>query len=209
MKTKSGYIAVGLLLIALGVLFLLQNFGVLSGLESLIWVVLFGLGGLAFLAVFVASNEQWWALIPGFTLLGLAVLIGLGDRLGAWGAVIFMASIGLSFWAIYLLRREHWWAIIPGGSLFSVAALIAAAELGADEGSVGVLFLGLAITFGLVYLLPSSAGRMKWAIYPAAVLAVMGVIFLAAMGNLFNFVWPLALIAAGGFLVLRHLLGRR
>ena len=129
MKQDRGYFALGLLLVALGVVFLLQNFGVLSGIANLVWVVLFGLGGLAFLWVFITNNEQWWALIPGFTLLGLAGLIGFGDRLGEWAAALFLAAIGLSFWLIYAVRRDFWWAIIPGGALFSVALLVALSDV--------------------------------------------------------------------------------
>ena len=208
MKQDRGYFALGLLLVALGVVFLLQNFGVLSGIANLVWVVLFGLGGLAFLWVFITNNEQWWALIPGFTLLGLAGLIGFGDRLGEWAAALFLAAIGLSFWLIYAVRRDFWWAIIPGGALFSVALLVALSDVMKGEAAVGVFFVGLAATFGLVSQVSTPEGKMKWALIPAAVLAIMGFLFLLTLGGLMNYVWAVALILGGAFLIWRTLARR-
>jgi hypothetical protein len=208
MKQDRGYFALGLLLVALGVVFLLQNFGVLSGIANLVWVVLFGLGGLAFLWVFITNNEQWWALIPGFTLLGLAGLIGFGDRLGEWAAALFLAAIGLSFWLIYAVRRDFWWAIIPGGALFSVALLVALSDVMKGEAAVGVFFVGLAATFGLVSQVSTPEGKMKWALIPAAVLAIMGALFLLTLGGLMNYVWAVALILGGAFLIWRTLARR-
>lgn len=207
MKSGRAYLGVGALLIVLGLLFLLQNFGLFGGLESVIWLVLFGTGGLAFLWVFFSNQEHWWAIIPGFTLLGLALLIGFGERLGAWGATLFLGAIGLSFWVIYLLHREHWWAIIPGGALATLALVAGLSDVVPDEGMAigGILFLGFALTFLLVYLAPTAAGRMKWALIPASILGVMGGLMVLSLGGLINYVAPLALILAGGFLVARVL----
>lgn len=208
MKSGRAYLGVGALLIVLGLLFLLQNLGLFGGLQNIIWLVLFGAGGLAFLWVFFSNREQWWAIIPAFTLLGLALLLGFGERLGAWGGAFFLGAIGLSFWAIYLLHREHWWAIIPGGALVTLALVAGLSDVMPDQGMAigGILFLGFALTFLLVYLTPTATGRMKWALIPAGILAVMGVLMLLSLGGLVNYVAPLALILAGGFLVARVLL---
>lgn len=206
MNNNRGYMGLGILLLIAGAVLLLQNLGVFGEtVTNLIWVLLFGLGGLAFLLVFFFNREQWWALIPGCTLLGLAVLIGFGDQLQAAGGAIFLASIGLSFALIYLLRREHWWPIIPAGSLFSTAALVLATDAGAEAASVGVLFLGLALTFLLVYLLPGERPERRWALIPAGVLAVLGFVSLVSLSSLavMNYIWPAALIVGGGYLLWR------
>ena len=64
MERSKGYDGLGILLVLLGGLFLLQNFGFLGGLGAFIWAVLFGFGGLAFLVVFLANRENWWASDP-------------------------------------------------------------------------------------------------------------------------------------------------
>ena len=117
-----------------------------------------------------------------------------------------MAAIGLSFFLIYAMRPEHWWAIIPGGSLFSVAALIAVADkVKPEEISVGIMFFGLALTFALVYLLPSARAERRWALIPAGILAVMGVLMTLTLGGMVNYIWPVALIIGGGFMLWRAL----
>ncbi len=194
----------GLLLIGLGVLYLLQNFGVLQGLDF-IWPVVFALGGAAFLIVFFANRAYWWALIPGFTLLGLAATTGsqllLSEFPGQWSGAIFLGAIGLSFWAVYLARRENWWAIIPGGVLLTLATTAAVSDRLKEVGTGGVFFLGLALTFALVFLFT----RMRWALIPAAALAVMGVLLIIGFENLINFIWPIVLILVGLFLIIRVL----
>ena len=74
--------------------------------------------------------------------------------------------------------------------------------------SGGILFLGLAVTFGLVYLLSEPGDRRAWALIPAGILAVIGVLLMLALGNLVNYLWAGALILGGGFLVARALLKR-
>ena len=196
-----------ILLIVVGILLLLQNFGILGGVVALIWSLIFGVGGLIFLYMFLTNRTQWWAIIPGFTLLGLAALIALDEflpRVGdALGGTIFLGGIGLAFWVIYFLKREHWWAVIPGGVMFTVA-LIAGLDAvfeGAETG--GVLFLGLGLTFGLLSLLPTPQGRMRWALIPAAVLVVMGLLITAATTGILEYLWPAALIVVGLYLLFR------
>lgn len=211
MKSSRGYIGLGILLIGLGVLALLGNLDVFrfNVVGSLIFGLLFGIAGLVFLAVFVTDvHERWWAVIPGLTLLGLAALIGFGDSLGALGAALFLAAIGLSFWVIYFVRREFWWAIIPGGALITLAIIAGLADRLPGLTSGGLLFLGLAATFGLVYLLSEPGERKRWALIPAGILAVMGVLLMLSLENLINYLWAIALIVGGGFLVARALMKR-
>ena len=196
-----------ILLIIVGILLLLQNFGILGGVVALIWSLIFAAGGLIFLYMFLTNRANWWAIIPGFTLLGLAALITLDQflpRVGdALGGTIFLGGIGLAFWVIYFLNREHWWAVIPGGVMFTVA-LIAGLDAvfeGAETG--GVLFLGLGLTFGLLSLLPTPQGRMRWALIPAAVLLVMGLLITAAATGILEYLWPAALIVVGLYLLFR------
>lgn len=211
MNNNRGYMGLGILLLIAGAALLLQNLGVFGPIvTNLVWVLLFGLGGLAFLLVFFFNRQHWWALIPGCTLLGLAFLAGFGERLQEASGAIFMAAIGLSFALIYAVRREHWWAIIPSGSLFSVAAMILVTGDGTAGISLGILFLGLALTFLLVYLLPEARAQ-RWALIPSGVLALLGILSLFTLSGLeaLNAIWPIALIVGGGYLLWRTARMRR
>ena len=208
MKSMRAIIGSGVLLIAAGVLFLLEALGILPEIGDLVWILLFVVGGLAFLWVFIANREQWWPVIPGCVLLGIAGTIALSDVAGSWAGALVPAAIGVSFWIVYLTRRDMWWPIIPGGVLITVALMAGFADTLPEPMITGILFLGLALTFLLVYLLPTPVGRMKWALIPAAVSAVLGIAFLASMGGMVTLLavaGPLALIVGGGLLLWRGL----
>jgi hypothetical protein len=196
-----------ILLIIVGILLLLQNFGILKVVVALIWSLIFGVGGLIFLYMFLTDRTQWWAIIPGFALLGLAALIVLGEffpRVGdALGGAIFLGGIGLAFWVIYFLKREFWWTVIPGGVLFTLALIAGLSLIYEGPAMGGVFFLGLGLTFVLLYFVPTPQGRMKWALIPAAVLVVMGLLITAATTGILEYLWGIALIVVGLYLLFR------
>ncbi|MCO6452374.1 MAG: hypothetical protein J5I90_16465 [Caldilineales bacterium] len=209
MKRTNTALIWGGLLILLGLGLLLQNLGFFDfgDLWGLIFSALFIVGGAAFLMVYVQDQENWWALIPGFILLGIGAGVGLAllplpfaDQLT--GPVI-VGGISLAFWAVFIVNREQWWAVIPGGILLSVAVMIFLTEFLPDEYAVGVMFLGMALTFVVVALLPNPEGkRMTWAFIPAAVFVVIGFIVNApAFAEYLPVVGALALIIGGAALL--------
>jgi len=195
----------GLLLISAGVVFLLDNLNVIALNWQALIGPLFVVGGLIFLLVFILNTDEWWALIPAMALisLGLIIFMGQEDFANEWTGAVFLGMLGLSFWLIYAFHPLHWWAVIPGGVLFTLAAVSMLAE-GADL-SGGVFFLGMALTFGLVYLLPNPLGKLTWALYPAGILFLIGALVLLGTTSLINFVWPVVLLAAGGAVLIHAL----
>ncbi len=208
MKWSSWRYILGGALVLMGALTLLQVLGYIptsGNVVGVIFGVLFLALGISFLTVFGAGRQNWWAAIPGTVLvfLGLLVLFGvftprLADR---WGGPFFLAGISLAFWLVYFMAPQNWWAIIPGGVLLTLAAVAALPESGDFAG--GLFFLGMALTFFVLWLIPVNGRRMTWPWIPGAVLAVMGLIVLFASTNLFNYVWPALLILAGLVLLVR------
>jgi hypothetical protein len=202
----------GSFLILAGLLFLLQNVFNLP-LGWLFWAALLTLGGLVFISVYLNNRRHWWALIPGFTLLGVAVTVFISNFFPQLddisGGLFVLGGIGLAFATVYLADRRNWWAIIPAGVMFTLAVISVLDQLliGFDTGSL--LFLGLALTFVGVALLPNPQGQMKWAWYPAVVLAVIGLIIAASSQNLLRFLGPLILILGGLAVIYRTLIARR
>jgi hypothetical protein len=68
-----------------------------------------------------------------------------------------------------------------------------------------IMFLGMALTFFLVYLLPRETEDLRWALIPAGIMGVIGVMLFFSLGGMVNYVWPIILIAAGGLILLRVL----
>ncbi|MFP4344439.1 MAG: hypothetical protein ACLFU8_07095 [Anaerolineales bacterium] len=213
MEDRKSSILLGIVLLVAGIIFLLMSLNVIAVNQLLLWMTLFLTGGLAFLVVFFLNREHWWPIIPGLTLLGLAALLGLNELVPAvadtWGPAFFMAFISLAFWFIYIYSRgDEWWAIIPGGVLFTIALIIGLSESVGGETIGGIFMVGLALTFLLVFLLPSPGGRPKWALIPAGILFIIGFFIIATAAALLIYIWPLIFLLGGLLLILRALMAR-
>ena len=126
MKHNEPVLIPAVLFLIVGALGLLSNFGFLAVFSSLAWAALFAIGGLVLLAWFARDQDQWWALIPASSLIGLALTVLIGDD---WGGAVFLGCIGLGFAAIAMLRRDFWWAIIPAGTLLTLAVVTRLGEI--------------------------------------------------------------------------------
>jgi hypothetical protein len=203
MKRFDPQIVFGLLLLTGGALALLQTMGYLKDASDVFWGGMFIALGLLFLSLLVGGH--WWGVFPGFVLLAIGVLIFLPDSLDDFGGFIFLGGIATSFWITYITApRERWWALIPAGVLTTLAGMTIAAERFGEFQTAGFFFLGLSATFLMVALL---AG-MRWAYWPALALGIMGILGLASLFEIANYIWAVALMAAGGFLLFQYFRNR-
>lgn len=198
-----------IVLILGGVLLLAQNFRWLGQFEaSTLAVAVGGLGVLFLLDFITAPGRDWWALIPGCVLMGIAVTIYLGNRGigGEWTSSVMLFSIGLPFLLIYLVKRgTFWWALIPGG-VMTVLAVIPILSLQVSEGVVGAFVMwAIAIPFWVVFL---ANRRNWWAIIPAGALTVIGAMPLLSArvpGQFVGGVFFIGLAAVFGLIYLLNL----
>jgi hypothetical protein len=202
-----GRLVWGVALIALGAFFLAQQLGVFGAVQLPFWAFAFGLLGLIFLATFIADRRQWWALIPGCILLGVALLLvnEQNELIPAQQAgALFLLSIGLPFLLIYLADRRMWWALIPGGVLTVIALItfVIDREL-SGQAIAAILLFGLAAVCALVRLATRASPYMGWATWVAAILAVIGVLVLITGPQAAALVGPAILIGLGLFLLAR------
>lgn len=207
-------IIIGLGLIILGALFLLQTLGVVEIALSWLWVALFAAGGVTFLYFYNLNREQWWAAILGFAMLGISALIAIAEYgPSGWKDMavgIFMLSIGMSFLFVFLRNRKMWWPIIPMGFCTTIGIMsILETLLGEGDVTGAVFFLGGALTFGLLGFVPASKDSMSWAIIPAVVMLIVGVVILAAEYEASQIVGAAALVLVGLILILRTFTRRR
>ncbi|MGD8813456.1 MAG: hypothetical protein PVI78_03170 [Anaerolineales bacterium] len=200
----------GILLIAAGVFLLLDWFEIIStNVLSYIWLVLFLASGVVFVVAYITDRRHWWALIPGFTLIGLGITISstllFADAIGDLGGSLFLGSMAIGFWLIFALHRKHWWAGIPAGVLTTLAVVAGTDQLmrGLDGGAV--FFLGLGLTFLLLFIVPTPRGRMTWPLIPGVILLVMGVLIGTDYVVALNYIGAIALIGFGGYLLVRSL----
>ena len=148
----------GLVLIALGVLFLLfQQVGV--GGEAVVAVI-----GLVLLAGY-AYTRNYGFLIPGGIMTGLGMGIILAARSPGGGSAVLL-GLGLGFLCIYVIdaRWRHmpagWWPLIPGGVITVIGLLVAAGESGLLA-AAGRWWPVVLILVGVYLLLQRPAGRPR------------------------------------------------
>lgn len=200
-------------LISSGVVLLLFNFGMFAAYSPLAQWILAGalvFAALVLFAGFVRNPDEWWRVIPAWTLLALAVMVlvalvpGIDQRMQA---AAICAGLALAFGHIYLLNRtERWWALIPGGFMLVLGVVIAVSVwLASITLLAAILFAGLGGVFILLYL--ADRGRRQWwALIPGGVLIVFAVLAATAGGDgthpLLRW-WPVLLILFGLLVGLR------
>ena len=185
----------GLILIGIGVLGLFGTLGWFGGLGGLPGLVLFGAAAYFAYLQGRQTGSRFWRL-AAFPLAGLAIASIAPEPLGGFA---FLGSIGLAFALVYRENSAQWWAIIPAGTLLSLAVTALIDGMTRNAGAGGAVFLfGLAATFFVLTRLPRHA--QGWAIFPAAVLAVLAVVALTTSGG---WIVPVLLIAAGAWMLLR------
>ena len=215
MKSANTSIITGVILIAVGVLLLLDLLDVIES-AAYVPILIFTAVGAVFISLFIRRRENWWAAIPGSVFLGLAAVTTATQLTDGGGAASFLfLFMAAGFAAVYLRHRGNWWALIPGGVMLTLAVIVALPEDLQGMPVAAVLFLGLAATFGLLSGVPvdtashGQPGRMKWPLIPAAVLGVLGLIFaLQSMALLIAadlVVLALMILAGIGLLVYAYL----
>ncbi len=198
MNRWNARVWIGAGLVVLGLLMLLERFGLFRGVTSLFWGLIFLAGaGYFFYRFMTYGRNEWWAAIPGSALLGISATIFLSGALPNWSGFFFLAALGLGFLTVYLTRRDFWWAIIPAGVLITLGFVATVSDAFGGNGSAGVLFLGFGLTFVAVALLASA----QWAWIPGIIMLVMGAIFGTPFIGSLNLIWPAVLIVGGLLLI--------
>jgi hypothetical protein len=211
MKLLTSKVFWGILLVVGGLILLLESMGILEGTE-VFWMVVCAIAGSLFLIALLSNRGAWWAVIPGVSLLTIAVGLGIDSFTNPSEEIlgtVLLGGIGLSFLIVYLIRRANWWAIIPGGVLVTLA-IVAGLE-GNNPGALtgAIFFAGLGLTFILVALLPNKGGRMTWAWIPGGILLALAILVLAGIESMINYIWPVVLVAAGLYFLWRSLSSRK
>ena len=122
MRRPSNSLLWGIILLVVGLGFLLWNLGVFLQFQTTAqWVLvgLFAVVGLGFFIDYLIHREQWWKVIPAFTLLSVAGIIFLSARNlnEVWVALVLFLGLALAFAFIYVTDRQtRWWALLPFGA---------------------------------------------------------------------------------------------
>lgn len=179
MKKRIMNLFWGIVLIALGVVFLLREMKVIyfQDISSTLWMLIFAaLSAFFLIAYFLSDKKSWGLLFPVTVLAAIALVIGLDDtRIGRIlsGAPILFA-IAIPFLVAFFEDREtRQWALIPAWAM-TVLTLVVLFERFLNGNLLGALVLySIALPFLLVYIMNRERG---WALIPFLALMVVGTI---------------------------------
>jgi hypothetical protein len=171
------------------------------------WVgaMLFLMGALAFLIVYLTNRSRTWALLVAyiFGVLSLAPMLAAFDDMAGYFGAILMFAIALPFFIVYFRSPENnWWAIIPAGALSVIGVIAAVAVTGliTDVTSGGYvnafLMAGLAATFAVLWL----RHHKDWARIVTIILGILAVASVFFFGY-YEIFWPVAFICGGIYLL--------
>jgi hypothetical protein len=208
-KQRFGSLIWGGLLVALGLVLLVENLGWLGDWNAPVWSLILGAIGLIFMATFVSDRRQWWALIPGLVILGIALAVFLAEQdliAGYVVATIILAGVGLPFLLIFIMDRQQWWALIPGMTMSGIAVAVFMEGIGLIEGEAvgGIVVGGISLGFLSIYMIDR---RQWWALIPGGVMGTVA--FFLLLASLGQFVWPVLLILLGLLMLRGSLRGGR
>jgi uncharacterized membrane protein YfcA len=159
-RSGSRNVLPGLLLVALGGLFLVGQLLPNRFSDAIIPIVILSGIGLTFFSVYLTNRRHWWALIPGYVLFAVAGIIVLSDILQIDGQLIgsyVMFAIAFPFLYVFLHNRQNWWALIPAG----VMSTIGVGLLLDIAGSFITAAIPALMIAGGIYMLVRGMGRSE------------------------------------------------
>jgi hypothetical protein len=165
---------------------------------------------LLFLVVFLRNRGNWWALIPCYVLVAIAVMLGLTEwhiLPDAFVATYVLTAIALPFLVVFLRNRSNWWALIPCYVLLAIGIMVALIELRVlnDLLIPAYVLLAIAIPFFVVY---ARDPKQWWPLIPGGILALIGISFLVATTAV-QYVRAVVLIIAGVVILVLQLVRRK
>jgi hypothetical protein len=155
----------GLVLIALGGLFLAGQLIPNRLSDAIIPIVILSGIGLTFFSVYLSNRRHWWALIPAYTMIAIAGIVLLSDVLRIDGQLIgayVMFAIAFPFLYVFLHNRHNWWALIPAG----VMGTIGIGLLLDIAGSFITAAIPALMIVGGIYMLVRGMGRGEEKVEP-------------------------------------------
>ncbi len=191
-------------------------------------VILVSLGA-SFFAIYAvdrlyANQKRIWPVWPGLGLLLLSIVVAISGFVPeSFVGTLFIAAPGLALLVIYLWRRSYPF-LIPACILIALSLVIPAVDALSDgtmqQGmlAAGLMMGAMGFAFLAIYVADKLYTRASnwWPLIPGLVLLAMGGFFgltglgmgptiqqLKALGEAWSRLWPLAVIAFGGWLIFR------
>jgi hypothetical protein len=174
----------------------------------------------SFFNLFFRFRKNWWAILPGGLILSGGTAAAMDALLpnSQMSGPAFLMILASTFILVAIVSSKNWWAIIPGGTFTSIG-LVVLLENFIPHGDfpaysntfklgvyTWVLLLGLAITFGVLWLL-RRYHPTTWAKYPAVGLLTVAILAFLLGSRITEIWWAALLLGVGAMIILSLLTG--
>ncbi len=155
MPSSQKSLVPGLILIALGILFLLPRFTDLR--LGQLWPYIILGGGILFFLGFILNRSDFGLLMPG-TILTVSGLLFIYCTVEGWWLMrdlwpLFIIAPGLGFVLMYLFGKREYGLLVPAGILLAVGSFFMVGKTSLDY-----LLAGVLIIVGIILLLKPRKG---------------------------------------------------
>jgi hypothetical protein len=209
LKNNRGRMALGIVLIGMGVLQLLTN-GLGSALTTWVWIIALAAAAGAFTWVH-RTEGQTWAAIGAYASGALAALIFIVTQLNASGNLVptvVLLGIAAPFAWMWNRNRQQWGWLIPAYVLVVIVPILYIGDGPLDDTLIPAYVMGV---IGAPFV---AAGvlRQQWPLLiPGGILWVIGAFFLVdaieALSVAMGVFLPIILIAIGAVMLFGDRLG--
>jgi hypothetical protein len=138
-----------------------------------------------FWIAFLSERQRnWWALIPGWVLLAIGLVLTLADLNSASmvGALVMLA-IALPFYVLFFARSRFWWAIIVAVIMTVLFLIVLLGDTAAEEFAGAIFMAGVAITFFVIY---TKRRNFWWALLTVGIATTLSIVILLDQLDLAN-----------------------
>lgn len=163
------------------------------------------LAAVPFAASWFKDRARWWMLLPAYTLVAMAGLLGMTIFITAPATLAAFALLGaaLPFWVAYMSNRQQWWPLLPAGALSGIAVVVLATFTLIQPGNEWLFYVALNAALAAVCVAAwLVARRFDWLLWMAVGFVLAGVLaiwFPSAMN------WALVALALGVYLVYKQI----
>ncbi|MCH7675711.1 hypothetical protein IH879_12260 [candidate division KSB1 bacterium] len=205
-KNKQNLL-IGGTLTFIGVFYLLSNLDIIRfNAEILVALAFLAVGDFLFKKFIETKGVGWLIAASIASFVGVVILLEslpyfddnyIGTLVLWWIAALFAYG--------FFRNTEKWGFLIPAGIFFTIGGMVVLETLHFnDDGILGSLFfLGVGLTFGVLYLLRNEKNRLDWAKIPALCLISFSAFIygVSSHSDFANFLFPILLIGLGVLLV--------
>lgn len=205
---RQSHLFFGIGLVLFGLFYLLVNLHVLYVPGEWFALILFaGAAGFFFRRFYLSKGVGMLIVASVCAYIAFAVFVDSFTALDPdWLGVVFFWGMSALFAYGFLQNSRKWGLLLLSGVFFTLGGVVVLDMLHLDDGLTGAaFFMGLALTFGVLFKLGDAENNLYWARVPAIVLALFSVfVFLVSSDWLFaDIFFPLVLIAAGAVMLYR------